>query len=162
MFTVNGQLRAVKCYHLTAEPSGGKAIKLNWVLPTTVKINQWPNEHNRSFLLHSQKSNPPLNMCPRLNVTPRELAANVPLTLVISWPAAVSLLLLYLPSSFLTCTVTVEWIHDGISQTALQRPNQVDLYPFTATQQTWRLSRWSQPAAGYQTHTINSSLPSLY
>ncbi len=31
-------------------------------------------------------------MCPRLKVTPRELAANVPL--VISWPAAVSLMLL--------------------------------------------------------------------
>lgn len=94
-------------------------------------------------------------MCPRVNVTPDELVANVPL--VISWPAAVSLLL---PSPLLTCTVTVKRVHGGISQPAPRVRNR------EICRCIQKLDRRAVSLAGHnplsERLTVNSSLSSLY
>lgn len=110
------------------------AIKLASKNPSTEKEKPVTQKTRIEFSLCLSKVKPiPLNMCPRVNVTHRELEANVPL--VVSWPAAVSLLLQYLPSSLLTCAVAVKWIHGGVSQRAPLVQNKGDLYTFTAARQ---------------------------
>lgn len=96
-------------------------------------------------------------MCPRVNVTPDELVANVPL--VISWPVAVSLLL---PSPLLTCAVTVKRIHGGISQPAPRVLNRKICRCLHKLDRRDVSFAGHNPPQAVEALTVNSSLSSLY